>query len=57
MAAGARGNEIEQVSRILQGRDKNLEAAAEILADIRSSGSRRPEEPEESEEPEEGGTH
>lgn len=57
MAAGARGNEIEQVSRILQGRDKNLEAAAGILADIRSSGSRRPEEPEESEEPEEGGTH
>lgn len=57
MAAGAQGSEIEQVSRILQGRDKNLEAAAEILADIRSSGSRRPEEPEESEEPEEGGTH
>lgn len=55
MAAGARGDEIEQVSRILQGRDKNLEAAAEILADIRSSGSRRPEEPEESEGPEKGG--
>lgn len=52
MAAGAQGSEIEQVSRILQGRDKNLEAAAEILADIR--GSRRSEE---SEEPEEGGTH
>ena len=52
MAAGAQGSEIEQVSRILQGRDKNLEAAAEILADIR--GSRRPEE---SEEPEEGGIH
>ena len=52
MAAGAQGSEIEQVSRILQGRDKNLEAVAEILADIR--GSRRPEE---SEEPEEGGTH
>uniref|UniRef100_UPI00374E4ADF hydroxymethylglutaryl-CoA reductase n=1 Tax=uncultured Scardovia sp. TaxID=655654 RepID=UPI00374E4ADF len=50
MAAGARGSEIEQVSRILQGRDKNLETAVEILADIR--GSRRPEE---SEEPEEGG--
>ena len=45
MAAGAQGSEIEQVSRILQGRDKNLEAAAEILADIR--GSRRSEEPEE----------
>ena len=55
MAAGAQGSEIEQVSRILQGRDKNLEAAAEILADIRSSGSRRPEEPEESEGPEKGG--
>ena len=52
MAAGAQGSEIEQVSRILQGRDKNLEAAAEILADIR--GSRRPEE---SEKPEKGGTH
>lgn len=52
MAAGAQGSEIEQVSRILQGRDKNLETAVEILADIR--GSRRPEE---SEEPEKGGTH